>query len=383
MTAPSSHPSLRVLVSGHLPPPMGGIGAFCQTLINSSLPKRVNLKFVVASSQSRQMAGSGKVSAANLASAIKDCIRFTRSAIRHQPHLTHISTAFGLSFVKHAVCVLIARALGSRVLLHPHCSPMVLYTDRSCLWRWFFRAVVAMTHGLIALSQEWIRTGNILHRPTYWMPNAIAIADYARPPERVGQQSEPGSELNVLYLGHLGRAKGSFDLIDAAAYLRDLKLKIHLVGDELTTGELDLLRSHLRRSATADIVEIHPPVTGAEKLGFLRRADVLIYPSYHEGLPMAVIEAMASGLAIIATRVGGLPDLVHEGVNGFLVPPGQASLLSMALRKLWDDRSLLSAMQCESHRLALENYDIESRVPSLIDIYFRTMGAGCNGEQKL
>jgi glycosyltransferase involved in cell wall biosynthesis len=377
MTVPSSHPSLRVLISGHLPPPMGGLAAFCQTLINSSLPTRVDLEFVITSSQSRQLADSGKVSASNLVSAMRDCLRFTTVAIRHHPHVVHISTTFGLSFVKHAICVLIARMLGSRVLLHPHCSPLVLYTERSSLWKSFFKAIVALTDGVIALSQEWIRTGNILRLPTYCMPNAIAIADYGRSADQTRSQTEPGSELNALYLGYLGRAKGSFDLIEAATDLRDLKLKIHLVGGELSLGELDLLRVRLRSSAAAGIVEIHPPVIGLEKLNLLRKADIFLYPSHHEGLPIAVIEAMASGLAIIATRVGGLPDLVHEGVNGLLVPPGEPMMLSSAVRKLWSNRALLRAMQCESFRLAVEEYDIEKRIPRLIEIYRATMGVPC------
>src|SRR5450759_5634987 len=87
-----------------------------------------------------------------------------RDRIKHRPQVTHIATAFGLSFVKHGVCIMIARLYGSRVLLHPHCSISALYTDRSRGWQWFFRQVIRMTHGVITLSREWnILTLSLIH----------------------------------------------------------------------------------------------------------------------------------------------------------------------------------------------------------------------------
>jgi hypothetical protein len=116
----TSHPpdevKPRILIAGHLPPPMGGIATYYQSLLNSSLPEKVDLHFVETSSQKRTLAQTGSLSFSNLISAFSDCSRFAKAVIRHRPRLTHIATAFGLSFVKHSVCVMIARLFGSRVL---------------------------------------------------------------------------------------------------------------------------------------------------------------------------------------------------------------------------------------------------------------------------
>jgi hypothetical protein len=130
LKVPEDSRKLRVLISGHLPPPVGGIATFYEFLLGSSLPERVDLQFVQTSSQKRTLSRSGQAPTSNLISALRDCGRFTRAVLIHRPHISHIATDFGLSFIKHSIRVGVARLLGSRVLLHPHCSILALYTER-------------------------------------------------------------------------------------------------------------------------------------------------------------------------------------------------------------------------------------------------------------
>ena len=108
---------------------------------------------------------------------------------------------------------------------------------------------------------------------------------------------------------------------------------------------------------------------GLEKVGLFAAADVFVYPSYHEGMPIAVLEAMACGLPIVATRVGGLVDLVEDGVNGVLVDPGRADQLAAVLHRLAFDEPLRRAMGAKSVQLAREKYDVERLVDRLLHIY--------------
>lgn len=362
----------RVLVSGCLPPPLGGMAAFYESLLASSLPGRVNLAFVNTSSQKRSFEQGGRLSLANVFQSVADCWRFARAVRAQRPAIAHIGTAYGVSFLKHSVCVAIARALGSRVVLHPHCSYLVLYADRSPLWKWYFRRVIHLVQGVVALSQEWTALPAVApHCKVYPLPNAVNLQAYRQVAEgRTSSALETG-RLHILYLGHLGKEKGSFELVGAAAATRAAghPCEFRLIGGELTPGEAAALRDSIRAGGLEEHVQVCPPVTGSEKLAAFRWADVFVYPSYAEGMPMAVIEAMACGLPVIASRVGGLPDLIADGVNGLLVEAGQVEQLSLAILELAREPSLRRSMGQQSYRRAVEEYDFEQRVDQLVGIY--------------
>jgi len=366
----------KVLLAGHLPPPMGGIASYYQNLLSSSLPKRIKLKFVQTSTQNRELSQSGRFTILNFFDALKDCNRFLMAVLSHRPQICHIGTAFGLSFLKHSICIFIARFFGSRVLIHPHCSLSALYFDRSKWWRWIFCQVIRLSAGVIALSSEWQQILEIAPGSrVYLLQNAINLTSYQTIAQSRFENSRQDDDVVILYLGYIGKAKGSFDLLKAARVINSKAIKacFNLAGDELRPGELDHLQREIVNAKLNHMVKIQPPVIDEEKLAVFREADIFVYPSYSEGLPMAVIEAMASGLPIVATHVGGLPDLVREGVNGILVEPGCPTKLATALGKFILDPQLRHTMGTRSSQIASEEYDIEQHVLKLVDIYAKTL----------
>jgi glycosyltransferase involved in cell wall biosynthesis len=363
---------LRVLISGHLPPPIGGMATYYQTLINSTLSEYVQFQFVQTSSQKRELSGSGRATFSNLIAAFRDCARFTQALVNFHPTIVHIGTAFGLSFLKHSYCVLVARILGKRVLLHPHCSLSVLYQERSKIWRWFFRNVIRLTDGIIVLSQEWLQLNSIVPgSKVFYLPNSIDSGLYKSAREyHLGSNQRHGPS-SILYLGYLGKAKGTFELIDAAqiTHTRDPYMVFELVGSELTPGELSLLEEKVNTLGLQGTVKLNGPADSIEKIEYFRNADIFVYPSYHEGTPMAILEAMASGLPIVASRVGGIPDVVSDQVNGILVEPRNPEQLADAICRLNNDQILLSTMQKNSYQIVLENFSIDQHVIKLVKIY--------------
>jgi glycosyltransferase involved in cell wall biosynthesis len=373
---------LRVLVAGPLPPPLGGIATYFQDLLSSSLPERVELKFVQTSAKDRELAQSGRATLTNLYYALKDWVRFFRAVVSSQPQICHIATAFGNSFIKNGIFVVIARIFRRRILLHPRCSLSAVYSDCPGWRRWMFRRVVRMTDGVIGLSSEWNQLPKIVPgSKVFILHNAINLAPYLSIARDRLQKPTRDGVINILYLGYLGHAKGSFDLLDAAkSFLSEgIEASFSLVGGELRPGELDQLWKHLDQTNLEGTVIIHSPVVGEAKFAQFRSADIFIFPSHTEGLPMAVIEAMASGLPIIATRVGGLPDLVIEGVNGILVDPGRPDQLVAALLTLASDESLRRSMGEKSLQLAKEKFDIEQHVAQLVGIYNRVLSNSALG----
>ncbi len=363
---------LRVLFAGHLPPPLGGIATYCEALVGSSLSKRVDLVFVQTSTHERDLSQAGSASYSNILAAIKDCGRFLKTVLAQRPQVCHLNTAYGSSFVKHSLCALIARLFGSSVLLHLHCSLPALYTGKPGWWRWYFRRVIRLASGVVALSSEWKQLAQIVPgSQVYFLQNAINLAPYRAIAQARREQVLDAAPLRILYLGYIWTAKGSFDLVEAARQMTadGDQVVFDLVGSEMRLGELEQLRRLIQEAGLSEVVRLHPPAFGDAKLAYFSCADIFAYPSYSEGMPMAVIEAMASGLPIVASMAGGLPDLVQDGVNGLLVEPGQPGQLAAALQRLISNPGLRQAMQAQSECLASEQFDIEQHVERLVEIY--------------
>jgi glycosyltransferase involved in cell wall biosynthesis len=205
----------------------------------------------------------------------------------------------------------------------------------------------------------------------YYLPNAIDLSRFTEVGLERLEYKNDKPRLHILYLGHLGRDKGSFDLVHAAILFlnQDRGVVFDLVGNEQVAGDINQLKNQVADAGLDQLVHIRPAVTGEEKIDLFRAADIFIYPSHYEGMPMAVIEAMASGLPIIATQVGGLPDLVFPAVNGLLVPAGQPDRMADAIHQIVANPQLRRSMQKNSFRLAQENFDIEKHVARLLEIY--------------
>jgi glycosyltransferase involved in cell wall biosynthesis len=99
------------------------------------------------------------------------------------------------------------------------------------------------------------------------------------------------------------------------------------------------------------------------------RAAIVVLPSYREGLPLCVIEAMAHGRPVVATKVGGIPELVEDGVTGFLVEPGDAAALRRALQRLLDDPMLRRRLGREGRRRIVERCSLDAVIDATLEAY--------------
>jgi glycosyltransferase involved in cell wall biosynthesis len=149
----------------------------------------------------------------------------------------------------------------------------------------------------------------------------------------------------ILYVGRISAEKGLDVLIEAIRVLETRRpgaFALTLVGSDLTGSAYgDAFRSRLAASKMADAVTIRGYVPyGPALWNVYDSHDVLVLPSFTEGFPQVLFEAMARGIPIVATAVGGVPTLVRDGENGLLIPPGRPDLLADAVARLVDDPGL-------------------------------------------
>lgn len=194
--------------------------------------------------------------------------------------------------------------------------------------------------------------------------NAIAAVDLRA---RFGFS---GDELLCVAGGRFSAEKGQLDLVRAAdrALLQLPSLRLLLFGDGPDLeGARKLIQSLGRQK------EIRCPGFEKDMLGCIRGADLLINPSHSEGLPNIVLEAMASGTPVLATAVGGVPDLLEQGAGGFLVPPADVERLAQALVGVALDPEQRRERAARALRVIRSEYGFDRQFERLADLYGRVV----------
>jgi glycosyltransferase involved in cell wall biosynthesis len=202
------------------------------------------------------------------------------------------------------------------------------------------------------------------------VPAGVAV------PEVLESQALDARSSVVLFLGRLERDKGAFDLLDAIASVRAAVPDVRLVcaGD----GDRDAVHRYAARLGIRDSVKFTGWVGPSGKRALFESAAVLAAPSYEAALPMSMLEAMAAGVPVAAAAVGGIPEVVVDGVSGFLVAPGDSASLARVLKNLLADRELGARVGAAGRETVRLRYAPERVLPRLEEMY---AALGVNSER--
>jgi glycosyltransferase involved in cell wall biosynthesis len=280
----------------------------------------------------------------------------------------HAHAASGASFARKSLVLLLARATGCRTIFHLHGGGFRQFaTIRSgVLMRRWIRHTLERSTLVIALSEGWAGfvRGYAPQARVAVVPNAVVV------PSQAAGRAEAG---RILFLGRIEAAKGVAELLEAAALLapRFPQLRLVLAG----TGERDAWRQAAQARGIGDRVELPGWLDASARDAELARAAIFCLPSHAEGLPMSLLEAMASGRAVVASAVGGIPEALRDGENGLLVPPCDAQALAAALARLLADDSLCTRLGAAARMTVQQHYSTEAVCGRLAAIYNDLTGA--------
>ncbi len=186
-----------------------------------------------------------------------------------------------------------------------------------------------------------------------------------------------GNYINCIYVGQLYPPKGVHFLIEALARVKDEfpRTRLYVVGHHIIDAYRDY-REELNRLVEAKGLSGRVIFTGwrQDALAVVALMDILIHPSLSEGFGRAVLEGMALGKPVIASRVGGLRELVAHGENGYLVNPGDAAAIAAPLRLLLADKGLRERLGKKARETVFANYEISARVKELEQIWSAMAG---------
>ncbi len=216
--------------------------------------------------------------------------------------------------------------------------------------------VVANSGGLRSLAQRFDRTV-----PIQIIPNGVDAEAFA-PPTRDWQSP------NLLFVGRVVYQKGLDLLLHALGALRELSWQLTIVGDGPLRPTLEKLAENL---GIGGRIRFSGWKKEAELVAEYHQANLFVYPSRHEGMPNAVLEAMAAGLPVIATRIAGNEELVRDGESGLLIQRENQQGLEIALRRLLLDSDLREQMGAAGRQRAIECYPWEKTARSYLEILRR------------
>lgn len=260
----------------------------------------------------------------------------------------HIHTSSKGSFLRKSMIMKVAKFFGKKTIMHLHGSEFKVFYDKSPqIVKNLIKKIFDETDCIIVLSKQWKEIIS-----NYTDNKNIQIVYN---PIKIHQQNLLEKPI-FLFMGRLGKRKGVFDIFEAGKSVND-EATIDLYGD----GEID-------KSLAPENVKIHTWVSGEEKEKIFKNAGVLLLPSYNEGLPISILEAMSYGMPIISTPVGGITEAVEDNVNGFIIDCGDTKALAEKINSLCD-KNLRKKMGKESYRIVKEKFDVEIIKQRLKEIY--------------
>lgn len=272
--------------------------------------------------------------------------------------LLHVHIASDASFWRKALFVVPARALGVPYVLHVHAGDFTEFHARSGpVARALLRFMYSGARAVVALSDAWRRAllAVVPGMRVEVVPNPIEIPAW----EAALDEGPP----TAVFLGVVKEAKGVHDLLRAWPRVRSAVPGARLVLGG--SGDIDGARALARELGVEDAVETPGWVAGEDKAALLRRAWVLALPSHWEALPMAVLEAMAAGVPVVASRVGAIPEAIAQGRGGLLVPPRDPRALAEALVEVLGDAALRKSLGRAARRRAADAYSAAVVVPRI------------------
>lgn len=353
----------RVLVVGPLPPPLGGVQLMVEMLVGSSLARDHEIRVVNTSKGVLRWAVEAR-SWRTLPYFLRDVGALLAALAGFRPDVVVVHAASGVSLLRDWVFMALARLFGRRVVCHYHGTLHTRFPSAETRFgRTAGRLIMAAANRVIVLgptyrdgfARAWRRDDLV------WSPNVTDVASF-RAAERLPAAPwlAPG-ERGVLFMGRLSAPKGIGDLFDAvpAVLERHPETRFLLCGVAENDAREPALRADVARRGFAERVTFLGSLEGVEKARAWVSASVFVSPSWTEAFPLVIPEAMAAGVPMVVTAVGAIPDHVHDGEDGFLVPPHAPAALAAGVNRLLDDEPLRRRIAGHVRERATREFDIE------------------------
>lgn len=340
----------RVLMLGPDRKSKGGIASVVNQFFDAGLQNQVELTYI---------------STACDGNAVRKCVQFCFGVIKffkivNNVDIVHIHMASRGSYRRKRKFVVWAKQKKKKVIIHLHGAEFKIFYNEEAdkKLKSDIRKILNLADKFIVLSNEWKEFIDTIVDPkkVVIVHNAVALNHKSN----LKNQS-------IIFLGKLGKRKGVYDLIDAMPYV----IKDHpdvmllLAGD----GEIEKCRKKATENGTIANIKFLGWIDSETKNKLLSESSVFVLPSYNEGLPMSMLEAMSFGLPVVVSDAGGIPAVIHDGENGLLVHAGDVNKLSVVLTEVLEDVELRFKLGQSAFDTINNFFSIDKQIKKLLNIY--------------
>ena len=380
----------KILMLGPLPPTVGGITTFIRGVTESELNKKYTLVLygterptfglVREVDDYTLMFRIGLMCLIKAAmTTISHILKFPLVLIMERPDIVHIHTASYWSFWENAIYGVISKLFCRKVIIHIHGGMFYkFYKDSNIFVRFLIRKVLKTPDRIIVLSSRWKNLFmDILDTRVHTEDRIIVLENFvvfSRFAHVMRKFDVSDGTINVLFVGGVGaRAKGLYDVLKVIPIVvkecKNISFSLVACGNINKPNFVGSKEIYISHTKFLDYV------SGDRKIKVFTSADIFVLPSYFEGLPITILEAMASGLPVIATSVGSIPEVVEEGRNGFLIQVGDCHALAEKILLLARDNKLRQEIATNNMDKIRKRYDrtlVMQKLGYLYDQLLRT-----------
>jgi glycosyltransferase involved in cell wall biosynthesis len=369
--------SRKILMVGPFPPTVGGITTYINTIIGSHLQNKYSfIPFTI----SRPTIGIAKnsdgysviydigiiIMIKSLMTTMYHIIKFPFVLLVYNPNIIHIHTTDYWQFWESSFYVFISWSFRKKIILHIHATSFNDFYDVGNKTKYYINKILSFIDLLILLSKEQKRFFKkiINENKILEMPNFVDSNVYY-PNNR---SFDTDDVIKILFIGgEEAKRKGIYDIVKSMPHVISQinKVTFIFIGRFNADRIIDIIGKHKLDSH----VDFRGYVKDEEKRTILKNADIFLLPSYAEGLPIAILEAMSSGLPIITTKVGSIPEVIQNGENGYLINPGDYMALADKIVLLSKNYDVRKKMKSNNIKKIRETYDIKILIKNVEEVY--------------
>ncbi|MBL4932626.1 glycosyltransferase family 4 protein [Clostridium paridis] len=344
-----------LMIAPHPKKVLGGMSTVINNYYSSNLKDKVNIKHISTT------IGGNKLT--KMTYFLISLLRVLIVLLTKKIDIVHIHSAARGSFIRKSYFVTLSKIFGKKVVFHMHGGAFHQYYLNECddKKRNYISKILNKCDVVIALGDEWKeKISGYCDSEVVVLHNAIDIP---------GTNQFSNDSTYITLLARLEEDKGTFDILKVVKEVCSEfpYVKFVFAG----SGDANVVKQKADELGISQYINVLGWIDHNKRDEILKNTIIYLLPSYYEGMPMSILEAMSYGVPVISTNVGSIPTVVKDYKNGFIIEPGNINDLKKYILLLLNDEKLRSVMSNENYRLVSENYNIENNVNKLFEIYTR------------